>query len=458
VKNRAWGGRFKNIQKGEFLEFSASIDFDKKLALLDIRQNIVQSMALQKAGIISKTELAKIEKGLREIENEVLTGKFKFRIEDEDVHMNIERRLREKVGGLAGKVHTGRSRNDQVSTDLRLYTMEKGREIISLLKRLQKRLVLQAEKHIDYIMPAYTHLQMAQPVRVAHWFLAYVEMFSRDQERFMEGVARTDSMPLGSGALAGNNFGLDRKFQARLLGFTKISNNSIDAVSDRDFALDFCYASSVLFMHISRLSEELVIFSSSEFNTVSLPDEICTGSSIMPQKKNPDLPELLRGKAGRVTGNLLNLLMTLKGLPLAYNRDLQEDKPALFDSSEQVLSGLPLVIEMVGMIKFNKNVLESRIDKGFMTAVDMADYLVMKGVPFRDAHHVVGEIVGYCESRGISFMELSLADLKKYSKFFGKDIFSFINPRLSPDRKKGIGTTAKKEILRQIKRLKGHLG
>jgi len=454
LKNRAWGGRFSKNRSGEFTDFSESISFDQKLAMYDIRQNVAQAKALAKAKLLTSSELSALLKGLGEIKDEISSGKFRFRVEDEDIHMNIERRLKEKAGNAAGKIHTGRSRNDQVATDLRLYVKENSIEITKLLSKLQKTLLKQAEKYIDHIMPAYTHLQMAQPVRIAHWYLAYLEMFGRDRERFQNAVKSADVMPLGSGALAGNNFGTDRKFLAREIGFSNISQNSMDAVSDRDFALDFCYAASGFFIHLSRLSEELILYSSSEFNAVKLPDELCTGSSIMPQKKNPDLPELLRGKTGRIAGNLTNLLTLMKGLPLAYNRDMQEDKIPVFDSCEQVLDALPLVLEMVGKMTFNTELLKDRTGEGFITAVDLADYLVLKEVPFRDAHHIVGKIVAECEKGGKRFTDLSIADFQKHSPKFGKDVYNFVDPSASPDRKKGTGSTSKKEILKQIKRLK----
>jgi argininosuccinate lyase len=457
LKSSAWGGRFSKNRSGEFTDFSASIDFDRKLATYDIRQNKAQAKALAKAKLLTKSELSALLKGLGEIEKEIVTGKFRYRVEDEDIHMNIERRLKEKAGAAAGKIHTGRSRNDQVATDLRLYVKENSAEVAKLLVKLQKILLKQAEKHLDHIMPAYTHLQMAQPVRIGHWFLAYLEMFGRDRERFLSAMKSADVMPLGSGALAGNNFGIDRKFLAREIGFSNISQNSIDAVSDRDFALDFCYAASGLFIHLSRLSEELIIFSSSEFGVVKLPDELCTGSSIMPQKKNPDLPELLRGKTGRIAGNLTNLLTLMKGLPLAYNRDMQEDKMPVFDSCEQVLEALPLVMEMVGKMKFNTELLKERTGEGFITAVDLADYLVIKGVPFRDAHHVVGKIVAECEKRGKRFTDMTIAEFQKHSPQFAKDVFGFADPSASPDRKKGTGSTSRTEILKQIKRLKSSI-
>jgi argininosuccinate lyase len=457
LKNRSWGGRFSGIQNEGFQTFSASIDFDSKLALYDIAQNIAYARALARAGLLTSSELDRLERALRGIEKEIRAGKFIFREEDEDIHMNIERRLKEKTGRLGGKIHTGRSRNDQVATDTRMYVKENTKEIIRLLKNLRKAFVSQAEKHIDNFMPAYTHLQAAQPVRIAQWFLAYHEMFARDADRFADVLKRADVLPLGSGALAGNNYGIDRKFLARELGFKSVSRNSIDAVSDRDFALDFCHAVAVMFVHVSRLAEELVIFSSREFSTVILPEEFCTGSSIMPQKRNPDLPELLRGKAGRVNGNLVNLLTLLKGLPLAYNRDMQEDKPPLFDSCEQALASIPLATVMVEKLAFNMPLLEKRIADGFITAVDLADYLVLKGTPFREAHHIVGSVVRECEEREIGFTDLSAEELRKYSELFGEDVFSFVDPEKSPDRKKGIGSTSRKAIQAQILHAKKEL-
>ncbi len=457
MKNRSWGGRFKNSQTTEFLKYSASIHFDYLLAPFDIAQNIAYAAALQKAKILNGTEYKKITKALRKIDTEIADGTFDYRIEDEDIHMNIERALNQKIGSLSGKIHTGRSRNDQVATVTRMYMLENCKSIIEMLRKLRKTSLKQAEKYLNHLMPGYTHLQAAQPVRIAHWFLAYQQMFARDEKRFVDLLDAADVMPLGAGALAGNNFGIERKFLAKKLGFKRITENSIDAVSDRDFALDFCYAASVLFTHISRLSEELVIFSTGEFNAVSLPDELCTGSSIMPQKKNPDLPELLRGKTGRLNGNLINLLTMLKGLPLAYNKDMQEDKPPLFDSCEQTVASLPLVIKLLGETKFNTKHLRSKINRGFLTAVDIADYLVLKKMPFRQAHHIVGKIVAECEKKEKTFSHLTLSDFKKHSKLFEKDVFSYADPALSPDRKKGVGMTSETSILAEIRKLKKRL-
>lgn len=457
MKQKTWGARFSKKQSKEFLEYSASIDFDKRLAIFDIFQNIAYAKALHRAKILKRGELTELLKALGAIKDEVDNGRLKLRVEDEDIHMNIERRLREKIGAVSGKLHTGRSRNDQVATDVRLFTREAAKNVLKLLKELQKAFLGGAEQYVDAFMPGYTHLQPAQPVRIAHWFLAYREMFARDAQRFLETLKRTNLLPLGSGALAGANFDIDRNYLAELMGFDGVTQNSMDAVSDRDFAIDFCYAVSMLFSHLSRFAEEVIIFASAEFNAIVLPDKLCTGSSIMPQKKNPDLPELFRGKTGRVTGNLLNLLMVVKGLPLTYNKDLQEDKPPLFDSADQALKTLPMAIELVKNLKFNIDVLKKRINENFITAVDLADYLAQKGLPFREAHHVIGAIVRECEERSIAFSDMTLRQLKKHSQLFGKDVFSYINPELSPDRKKTSGGASKKSILAQIKRIKKEL-
>ncbi|GMT42051.1 MAG: argininosuccinate lyase [bacterium] len=457
MKQRTWGGRFRKSQSKKFMEYSASINFDKRLAPFDLFQNAAYAKALHKAKLLKKSELDRLLGALNGIKTEFEKGRLKLRIEDEDIHMNIERRLSEKIGALAGKLHTGRSRNDQVATDARLYAREAINDILKLLENLQKAFVQNAEKNIDAFMPGCTHLQPAQPIRIAHWFLAYREMFARDAERFRETLKRTNVLPLGSGALAGTNFDIDRKYLAGLLGFDGITQNSLDAVSDRDFALDFCYAVSMFFSHLSRFSEEVVIFSSAEWGALILPDELCTGSSIMPQKKNPDLPELFRGKTGRVTGNLFNLLMIVKGLPLAYNKDLQEDKPPLFDSADQALAALPMAVELVKKIKFNKSVLKKRIGENFITAVDLADYLVQKGLPFREAHGIVGSLVRECEELSITFSDLTLGQLKKRSGLFDKKFLSYCDPALSTDRKKGVGSTSKSAILAQIKRIKREL-
>ncbi|MEE8484456.1 MAG: argininosuccinate lyase [Nitrospinota bacterium] len=457
MKNRAWSGRFKSAQSKEFLKYSASIGFDKELAFCDIDQNIAHAAALKKARILTASEYKKIVTALSGIRREIAAGKFKFRVKDEDIHMNIERRLKEKAGDAAGKIHTGRSRNDQVVTDLRLYTREKAVEISALLQELRKAFLQQAKKNVDLIMPGYTHMQPAQPIRAAHWFLAYQEMFARDFLRFQNAMKSANISPLGSGALAGANFNIDRKLTARLMGFDGVADNSLDAVSDRDFALEFCFAVSMLFSHLSRFADEVIIYATAEFATVILPEELCTGSSIMPQKKNPDLLELLRAKAGRTAANLANMLMLLKGLPLAYNKDLQEDKPPLFDSAEQAVTSLPLATKFVKKMKFDKKVLKERLAKGFTTAVDVADYLVIKGMPFREAHHVVGKVVAFCEGKGITFSDITLKELKEFSTLFKNNVFDFIDPQKSPDRKKTLGSTSKTEILKNIKRLEKEL-
>lgn len=454
MKNKSWGGRFKGGQSKAFLEYGASIGFDKKLAEFDVRQNVAHAKGLARAGILKPAELRKIVRGLETVAGEVRAGKFKYRVEDEDVHMNIERRLTELIGPVAGKVHTGRSRNDQVATDIRLYVRHKSVEIAALARALRRAFVAQAEKNVDAFMPSYTHMQQAQPVRVAHWFMAYQEMFARDERRFLAAAASADVMPLGSGALAGINFPVDRDYVAGLLGFASVSRNSLDAVSDRDFAVEFLTAVSLLFSHLSRMAEELIIFATSEFDSVELPDRFCTGSSIMPQKKNPDLLELFRAKTGRVNGNLVSLLTILKGIPLAYNKDLQEDKISVFDSAEEALSALPLAAELVGEMKFRTGVLAERVGGGFLTAVDLADYLALKGLPFRQAHHVVGAIVAECEQRGVAFNALKPADLKKHSALFSNDVVGYLDATKSPDRKKTSGSTSRKSVLNQIKKAK----
>ncbi len=457
MKNKAWGGRFKAAQTKAFLEYGASIGFDKKLAEYDVMQNVAHATALQKARILTPAELKKIVGGLKKVAAEIRAGKFKYRVEDEDIHMNIERRLTEIIGPLAGKVHTGRSRNDHVATDVRLYTRENAIAIAGLIAGLRRAFVAQAEKNVDAVMPSYTHMQQAQPIRVAHWFMAYQEMFRRDEERFHLAAQGANVMPLGSGALAGVNYPIDRRVTANLLGFGAISANSLDAVSDRDFAVEFLTAVALLFAHLSRFAEDLIIYSSSEFGCIDLPDEYCTGSSIMPQKKNPDLLELFRGKTGRVNGNLISLLTIIKGLPLAYNKDLQEDKIGLFDSCEQTLAALPLATDFVKKMKFRVKLLEARVKNGFLTAVDLADYLALRGMPFREAHHVVGAIVRECEEKGMTFADMTLKHLQAHSALFKKDVFDYLDPTKSPDRKKTFGSTAKKEILEQIHAAKHEL-
>jgi len=404
------------------LEYTASIPFDRRLALYDIKGSIAHARMLARQGIISDKDAELIVMGLGRIREEIEGGRFEFKLELEDIHLNIEARLTERIGEAGRRLHTARSRNDQVSTDLRLYAKDAGKDTVALLKALQTALLDQAQRHLETPMPGYTHLQRAQPVLLAHHLLAYVEMLQRDRERFQQAQARADVLPLGSGALAGVAYPVDRDFLARELGFSRISRNSLDAVSDRDFVVDYLAAAALAMVHLSRLAEELTLWCSAEFGFVELDDAYATGSSIMPQKKNPDVAELARGKTGRVLGHLTGTLAMLKGLPLAYNKDLQEDKEALFDSVDTLQATLDTLAGMVATLRFHPERLAAAAGEGAILATDLADYLVRKGVAFREAHGLVARLVKEATARGKSLSELGLADYRAISDHFGEDV------------------------------------
>src|SRR3989338_2906664 len=450
MKNKPWSGRFEKETDKLVEEFTASIPCDKRLYKQDIEGSIAHCLMLARCGIIKMAEAKRIVRGLKGIRREIEDGKFKFDISLEDIHMNIEKRLIDKIGPVGGKLHTARSRNDQVALDIRLYLRDEIGEIIKLIKILKKSIVRKARDNIDIIMPGYTHLQMAQPVLFSHYLLAYYDMFERDEQRFTDVLKRVNVMPLGSAALAGTNYPIDRKYVAKLLGFLQITTNSMDAVGDRDFSIEFISASAVLMMHLSRLSEELIIWSTFEFGFIELDDSFCTGSSIMPQKKNPDVPELVRGKTGRVYGNLMSLLTVMKSLPLAYNKDMQEDKEPLFDTVDTIKASLLIYSKMINTIKFKRERLKDVVKCGFMTATDMADYLVMKGLPFRGAHEMVGKAVFYCIKNNRLLSDMTLSELQRFSKKFKRDIFNYIKVENSVNRKDIIGGTAKKQVLKRI--------
>jgi argininosuccinate lyase len=450
---KPWGGRFKESTDSLMETFSASISFDKRLYDCDIEGSIAHCKMLGRCKIITSIESKKIIKGLQRILRECDEGRFEFSVRLEDIHMNIESRLREIIGPVAGKLHTARSRNDQVCLDIRLYLRKEIEDIVGEINNLCKALVVIAQKNIDRVIPGYTHMQRAQPVLLSHHMLAYVEMMLRDKERFLDAYKRINVMPLGSAALAGTNFCIDRKITAKLLRFPKISHNSMDAVADRDFAAEFCSASALLMMHLSRFCEEIVIWNSCEFGFLELSDAFTTGSSIMPQKKNPDAAELIRGKSGRVFGNLVSLLTMMKGLPLAYNKDLQEDKEPLFDTAETVKGCLIVFTGMMKSAKFIPITKKELETSGFLTATDLADYLVLKGLPFRDAHEITGKTVAFCLEKDKTLTDLSLPELRKISKRFDKDVFEHIALNNSVNRKNIYGGTAKKQVRAQINRL-----
>jgi argininosuccinate lyase len=438
-------GRFKKDASKQVEAYTASIQFDDRLYRYDIAGSIVHARMLAKQGIITEDEARTIIDGLNSIREEIEQGKLKFKPELEDIHMNIEARLIEKVGEVGGKLHTARSRNDQIALDLRLCTRDAIADVIKVIRGLQNALITLAEANKDTAIPGYTHLQRAQPVLLAHHLLAYFEMLQRDVSRFECCREHTNVLPLGSGALAGVAYDIDREFLARELGFDKISQNSVDAVSDRDFLLEYEAAASICMMHLSRLAEEIVLWSSAEFGFIELDDAYTTGSSIMPQKKNPDVAELARGKTGRVYGNLIALLTTLKGLPLAYNKDLQEDKEGFFDTVDTLLASLEVMAGMISTANIKAEKATKAIQQGYLLATDLADYLVKKGEPFRTAHDIVARLVSYAVSQGKTLEELSLEAYKQYSPRFGDDVYA-VTVESSLAARDNIGGTAPKRV------------
>ncbi|WP_136514920.1 argininosuccinate lyase [Geomonas edaphica] len=453
-KDKLWGGRFTQPTDKFVEEFTASINFDKRLYHQDIRGSIAHATMLGKQGIIPVADVEAIVHGLREILDKIEAGDFDFSVSLEDIHMNIEARLSEKIGDAGKRLHTGRSRNDQVALDIRLYMRDELVEISAYIDLLIDSLIYQAEENLGVIMPGFTHLQTAQPILFSHHMMAYHEMLKRDKGRMEDCLKRTNVLPLGAGALAGTTFPIDREHVAELLEFPEVSRNSLDSVSDRDFALEFCAAASILMMHLSRFAEELILWSTSEFKFVDLSDSFCTGSSIMPQKKNPDVPELVRGKTGRVYGNLMSLLTLMKSLPLAYNKDMQEDKEPLFDTIDTVKGSLKIFADMVREMKVNADRMKVAAAAGFSTATDVADYLVRKGIPFRDAHEIVGKAVRYCIENEMDIPELSLAEWQIFSGRIEDDIFGAITLEASVNARKATGGTALERVKAEIARAK----
>jgi argininosuccinate lyase len=449
---KLWGGRFTQPTDKFVEEFTASIEFDKRLYHQDIRGSVAHARMLGRQGIIPQEDVEKIINGLLHILQQIEAGQFDFSIGLEDIHMNIEARLSEKIGEAGKRLHTGRSRNDQVALDIRLYLRDEIVEVVAYLDMLVDSLLNQAEANLDVVMPGFTHLQSAQPILFSHHLLAYVEMFKRDKARMEDCFKRINVLPLGAGALAGTTFPIDREYVAEQLDFPAVTRNSLDSVSDRDFALEFMAASSILMMHLSRFSEELIIWSTSAFRFVDLSDGFCTGSSIMPQKKNPDVPELVRGKTGRVYGNLMALLTVMKALPLAYNKDMQEDKEPLFDTIDTVKGSLKIFADMVKEMRVNVAAMGRAAGQGFSTATDVADYLVRKGLPFRDAHEAVGKAVAYCLENEMELAALSLAEWQLFSPHFSDDIFATITVEASVNARDVIGGTARKRVEAEIKR------
>lgn len=452
---KLWGGRFKKNINNEMEEFISSLSFDKKLVKYDLLGSIAHAQMLGKCKIITKEEKIKIVEGLKQILKEIQEGELEIVTgEAEDIHSWVEVKLKEKIGAVAGKLHIARSRNDQVALDERMYLKEEVIKIRDLLKDLQKALLSSAQKYLGIIMPGYTHLQHAQPLLFSHHLMAYFYMFERDRERMMDLYKRIDVLPLGSAALGGTSFPIDRDYVAKQLNFGKISGNSLDAVSDRDFILEFLSSAAILMMHLSRLNEEMVLWSSNEFNFIELDDSFCTGSSIMPQKKNPDAAELIRGKTGRVYGNLLSLLTVMKALPLAYNHDMQEDKEPLFDTVSTLEKCLFLISKVIESIQVNKEKMKKRTQGDFSTATELADYLVKKGLFFREAHKLVGNIVLYCLENKKHLEDLTIAELKSFHKDFNEDTLEILKPQSAVEAKDSFGGTSLKRVKESIQKAK----
>jgi argininosuccinate lyase len=456
-KSKVWGGRFQKGMDEAVEKFHASIRFDARLYAQDIEGSMAHCRMLAKQGIISEEESSQILSALAEIKRGMARGEIPLDEVHEDIHTLVEKALVEKIGPIGEKLHTGRSRNDQVSLDVRMYVREAIHRVDGLIEELQWVLVGLAEKNMDLIIPGYTHLQRAQPVLLAHHLLAYFEMLKRDGQRFQENLKRVNVLPLGSAALAGSTFQLDRGMVAEELGFEAISENSMDAVSDRDFVLEFLFASSVLMMHLSRLCEELIIWSSQEFGFITLPDAYCTGSSIMPQKKNPDLPELIRGKTGRVYGHLVALLTTMKGLPLSYNKDLQEDKEALFDTVDTVEPCLSVLIRLLKEVSFNGEKMRKATEEGYLVATDLADYLVGKGMTFRKAHETVGKMILFAIDQKKELSQLNLEEMKKFERKIEKDVYGWLDPTSCIKRRNLPGGTGPEAVKKSLQKAKEEL-
>lgn len=452
--SKLWGGRFTKATNELVEKETASIGFDYKLAEEDIQGSIAHVRMLAKSGIIDAVEADTIESGLHKVYEKFVQGELVFSDANEDIHMNIEHALIEEIGPVGGKLHTGRSRNDQVATDMHLYLKKHTESLIVLMNDVQTAIYELAKQHTDTILPGYTHLQRAQPVSFAHHMLAYFWMFQRDKERLQDSLKRISWSPLGAGALAGTTFPIDREFTAEELGFDFVYPNSMDAVSDRDFILEFMSAASISMTHISRLSEEMVIWMSQEFQFIELDDSFCTGSSIMPQKKNPDVPELLRARTGRVNGNLIGLLTVLKGLPLAYNKDMQEDKEGMFDTVHTLTTSLQFLAPMIASMKVNTARMKEAVDTDFSNATDIADYLVEKDIPFREAHEVIGKIVLHCIQHNQFLLDLTLADYQAFHPAFEEDIFEKLKPASVLAARKSTGGTAPEAVIKQLNQAK----
>jgi argininosuccinate lyase len=451
-KTKSWSGRFSEPVAELVKKYTASVGFDKRLAEFDITGSLAHAQMLGVQGIITQQDVAAIEGGLDEILAEIQSGKFEWLLDLEDVHLNIEKRLTDKIGDAGKRLHTGRSRNDQVATDVRLWLRASSDDVLAGINKLQNSILDLAEQHVDTIMPGFTHLQVAQPVTFGHHLMAYFEMLKRDAERFADCRKRINKLPLGAAALAGTSYPINREMVAKSLGFDGVCENSLDAVSDRDFAIEFTAAGALLMTHLSRFSEELILWSSPRFAFIDIADRFCTGSSIMPQKKNPDVPELVRGKTGRVNGNLVALLTLMKGQPLAYNKDNQEDKEPLFDTADTLLVTLEIYADMLHGISVNKTNMRQAALEGFATATDLADYLVKKGMPFRDAHEVVALAVKHGVKKGCDLADLPLKELQQFSKMIADDVYSVLTLEGSVASRDHIGGTAPAQVKQAIQR------
>lgn len=444
--SKLWGGRFTKSAEEWVDEFGASISFDQELVMEDIEGSLAHVKMLNKCGILPSSDAEKIIEGLHALKEKAENGQLSFSVEMEDIHLNLESMLIEEIGPVGGKLHTGRSRNDQVATDMHLYLRSQTEDVLQLINSLQKAILNQAEEHVETLIPGYTHLQRAQPISFAHHVMAYFWMLERDKQRFMESLKRINISPLGAGALAGTTFPIDREYSAKLLGFEGIYENSLDAVSDRDFILEFLSNSSTLMMHLSRFSEEIILWSSQEFQFIELDDAFSTGSSIMPQKKNPDMAELIRGKTGRVYGNLTGMLTVLKGLPLAYNKDMQEDKEGMFDTVKTVVGSLKIFEGMISTMKVRTEIMKKATTSDFSNATELADYLASKGMPFREAHEVVGKLVLACVQKGCYLADLTIEQFKAASNHFEDDIYTALNPYEAVKRRNSAGGTGFEQV------------
>lgn len=454
MSEKLWGGRFSKTTDEMINEFQASIGFDRRMYREDIAGSLAHAAMLAKVGILSEEDRAAIEKGLKDILAQIEHGDFDFSVALEDIHMNIEKRLTDAIGDAGSRLHTARSRNDQVALDTHLFVRHAVVDVMAHIRTLQQALTESAAQHRDVIMPGYTHLQRAQPILFSHHLMAYFGMLARDFERFQGVYARTDIMPLGAGALAGTTLPIDRQFVAQRLHFERIYTNSLDAVSDRDYILEFLSAASILMVHLSRLSEEIILWCSREFSFVELDDAHCTGSSMMPQKKNPDVSELVRGKTGRVVGHLMAMLMAVKGLPLAYNKDLQEDKEGLFDTIDTVKFSLAVYAQLIRGMKLREDVMRHAVEADYSNATDLADYLVRKGLPFRKAHAVAGQAVAQCIARGIYLADLPIADYQQLSPLFAEDIYDAISPETCVSCRNSYGGTSYEQAEMQLEAAK----